>query len=92
VVSPVLLLGTERWGGGGGGVGKMVGHSPEQHGWRWWGDRDGCLDPSATGPYGGGSRPRREEKTTRKEKLRIGSAIGPSMVEEHRRARARVQP
>jgi hypothetical protein len=33
-----------------------------------------------------------EEKTARKEKPRIGSAISASTVEEHQRARVRVQP
>jgi hypothetical protein len=55
-------------------------------------DRDGCLDTAATGLYGGGSRPRREEKTVRKKKLRTGSATSTSAVEEHQCARVRVQP
>jgi hypothetical protein len=46
----------------------------------------------STGPYGSGSRPRREEKIARKEKLRTGSATKASVVEEHRHARVRVQP
>jgi hypothetical protein len=33
-----------------------------------------------------------EEKTARKEKPRTGSAIDASAVEEHQRARVRVQP
>jgi hypothetical protein len=74
-------------------VREMVGRSSERYGWRWWWvDRDGCLDTAATGLYGGGSRPRREEKTVRKKKLRTGSATSTSAVEEHQCARVRVQP
>jgi hypothetical protein len=91
VVSPVLPLETGRWGRC--GVRTMAGRSLERHGWQWWWvDRDGCLDPAAIGPYGGGSKPRREEKTVRKQKPRTGLATGTSVVEEHHRARVRVQP
>jgi hypothetical protein len=49
------------------GVRKMVGRSPERHGSQWWWvDQGGCLDPAATGLYGGGSRPRRLEKIARR--------------------------
>jgi hypothetical protein len=47
-------------------VGKTADCSMERRGRRWWWvDQGGCLDPVATGPYGG-SRAAREEKTTRR--------------------------
>jgi hypothetical protein len=49
----------------------------------------GCVDPTATGPYGGS----RVEKRRRKQggKPRTGSATGASTVEKDRYARVRVQ-
>jgi hypothetical protein len=69
------------------GVGKTVGRLMERQGRQWcWVDPGGCLDPAATGPYGGSSATREEEKP------RTGSTTGASAVEKDRHARVRVQP
>jgi hypothetical protein len=57
-VSPVPLLGTGRWGRGGGGEddGTLT-----RVAWVAVGGLDGCLDPAATGPYGGSRMEKRGE-------------------------------
>jgi hypothetical protein len=65
-MSPVPPLGTRRRGRGGGGVGEDDGQlDGATRRAAVVGGLGGCLDPVATGPYGG-SRVTREEKTARR--------------------------